>query len=285
MNLYHQLRIKGWIAITVFGVIGFLVNWLQGFDFTFVLLLASLFFLNGYIYIYNDYHDAPFDKLDPQKSKRNPFCGDDPERIRIGKIVMYGTPVLSVLLALFLPFRCAIWVFIVLGLGYIYSAPKFRCKERPFWDWFIHIFWLVLNFVPGYLYFFEADARFYIIAAICGTNSLISQINNELNDFVVDSLSKHRTTVIILGKRNTFYVRWALEFLLAFLIAWLAFQYEYYAVLAVLVPTFLYFLWIERIQVLDKIETLREFVKIRIGYVLTIWLAVWLMEAGLKKLI
>ena len=285
MNMFDHLRVKGWIAITFYAGIGFLLNWMNGFDLTYFLLLCSCFVLNGFIYVYNDYNDAPYDKLDPLKAARNPFSGDDARKIRMAKIVMYLTPALTVLFALFVPFRCSVWIYVTLFLGYIYSSPHFRCKEKPFWDWFIHIFWLVLNFVPGYLYFFSADLRFYVLAVFCGVGSLISQINNELNDFVIDSQSNHRTTVILMGKRNTFYVRWFLECVFALLLIWLAVHYHYYAAFTVITVSFLCFVWVERIQVLGRIDATREFVKIRIGHVVTLWFAVWLMEAGVKKLI
>ena len=284
-NLFQQLRIQGWVAVTLYGFFGLFLNRLGGPDLTFFLLLVSLFLANGFAYVYNDYHDAPFDKLDPLKAKRNPFCGDDPRKLLIGRIVLVGTPLLSSLLALFVPFKCAVWVFAVLFLMYIYSSPHFRGKERPFWDWFIHIFWIVLNFVPGHLYFFGPDLLFYFLAAIVGLNSLIAQINNELNDFSVDAMSKHRTTALVLGKRNTFYVQWGLEILLFGLSAYLAFVSRYPAVFAVLVLSYLYYTWVERITALDRIEGLREFVRFRSGHLVTLWLAVWLMEAGLRELV
>jgi 4-hydroxybenzoate polyprenyltransferase len=247
--------------------------------------MVSLFVLNGFWYIYNDYIDAPYDRLDPGKKVRNVFCEGARQKILLAKIIIYATPVLSVLLALFVPFRCSVWVFILLLLGYLYSAPSFRGKERPFWDWLIHILWLALNFVPGYLYFRNADLLFYVLFCICGLNSLISQINNEFNDFTVDTLSHHRTTAIIIGKRNTFYLRMALEFVLVFLLGWMAIHYGFYATFALLIATFLVFLWFERITVLDSIDDLKDFVRFRYGHVLTLWMAVWLIEAGVKRLI
>jgi 4-hydroxybenzoate polyprenyltransferase len=283
-NLFQQLRIKGWIAITIYALIGLLLNGLKGIDLTYCLLICSMFVLNGFWYIYNDYIDAPYDRLDPMKQRRNVFCEGEREKILLGKIIIFATPILSVLLALFAPFKCSIWVFILLVLGYLYSAPSFRAKERPFWDWLRHILWVALNFVPGYLYFFKADLLFYALFFLASLNSLIAQINNEFNDFTVDTLSKHRTTAIIIGKRNTFYLRLALEFLFVFLLGWMAVHYHYYGTLFCLIATFLIFLWYERITVLDKIDLLKDFIKFRYGHIMTIWVAIWLIELGLKKL-
>ena len=139
-------------------------------------------------------------------------------------------------------------------------------------------------FVPGYLYFFKPDPLFYILFAAVGINSLISQINNEFNDFAVDTLSNHRTTAIIIGKTNTFYLRWVLDFIVFAILVGLALRYHYYIVLAFLVSTYAWFTWVERIQALNKIGELRDFIKIRTGHLTTFWTALWLLEAGLKKL-
>jgi len=284
-SLFQQLRIKGWVAVTLYSLIGLLVNGLRGIDLTFSVLVCSLFVLNGYWYIYNDYIDAPYDRLDPVKKIRNVFCEGNRQKILLGKIIIYATPVMSVLLAFFVPLKCSVWVFVLLILGYLYSAPSFRGKERPFWDWLIHILWVALNFVPGYLYFFEADGLFFVLFTLCSLNSLIAQINNEFNDFVVDSLSQHRTTAIVIGKKNTFYLRLALEFLFVFLLGAVAVHYAFYGTLILLLATFFLFLWFERITVFDRIDTLKEFVRFRYGHVLTLWVAVWLIEAGVRRLL
>lgn len=284
MSLYEQLRVKGWIIVAIPVSFGFLINGLRGFDLNFCALALSMIFINAFFYLYNDYEDAPYDKEEEGKRKRNVFCGEDPQKKRIGMVVIFATPVLSVLLGLYVSVGWAIFALGMLVLGFLYSSPVFRAKERPVWDWIFHIVWLAMIVVPGYLYFFKPDALLFIIWTILAINSLIAQINNEIRDFEVDSLVGHRTTTFILGKRTTFYVRWALEFLLVGLVVWLTIRYKFFGVLAVIIPTFLYFLWVERIQALDKIDSIGDHIKTRLTYFTFLWGLVAILEGLTKKL-
>jgi 4-hydroxybenzoate polyprenyltransferase len=243
--------------------------------------------------VYNDYEDAPYDKEDDQKRNRNVFCGEDEGKKRIGKIIIIATPVLSVLLGLFVSPEWAIFAFALVVLGFLYSSPLFRAKERPFWDWAFHVVWLAMIVVPGYLYFFQPDELLFAMWTILAVNSLIAQINNEMADFQVDSLVGHRTTTIILGRKRTFYIRSALEFLLVGLVFWLTIQYKFYVVSIVMIPTFLCFLWVERIAAWNKLDSIRDHVQFekgvrrrtRLTYFTFLWGFVAISEAVFKRLL
>jgi len=284
MTLYKQLRVKGWIVVAIPVFFGFFINELRGFDLNFCALVLSMVCVNAFFYVYNDYEDAPYDKEDDFKRERNVFCGEDPQKKRIGMVAIIASPVLSVLLGLFVSLEWAIFAFGLVVLGFLYSSPLFRAKERPVWDWIFHVVWLAMIVVPGYLYFFQADELLLIIWTILATNSLIAQINNEIADFEVDSLVGHRTTTIMLGKKTTFYIRWALEFFLVGLVVWLTIRYKFYGVLAVMIPTFLYFLWVERIRALDKIDSIGDHIQTRLTYFTFLWGFVAILEGFTKRL-
>jgi 4-hydroxybenzoate polyprenyltransferase len=259
------------------------VNSLKGLDLNYLALVLSMFLFNGFIFTYNDLEDAPYDKEDTYKKIRNVFCGDDRRKKVIGKVIIFTTPLLSVLLGLYVSVGWALFALGLLALGFLYSSPVFRAKERPVWDLVFHILWISMMVVPGYLYFFTPDRLFFLIWGILATNSSIAQINNELRDFSVDSLAGHRTTVIVLGKKRTFFLRWALELLLVSLILWMAVAYELHVLLLAVIPSFLYFVWVERIQALDNTERIGDHRRMRIAYFLFLWMCVGIAEAALKR--
>ncbi len=284
MTLFRQLRVKEWFFVTLPVFFGPIVNSLHGLDLGFCALVLSMFFFNGFIFIYNDLEDAPYDKQDEYKRRRNVFCGDDERKKMLGKAIVITTPVLSILLALSVSVGWAVFAVGLVILAYLYSSPVFRAKERPIWDVVFHVIWISMMIVPGYLHLRPPDGLFFVMWLVFATNSAIAQINNELRDFSVDSSSGHRTTVILLGKRKTFFLRWALEVLLVALIVWVAVRYRYYLLLTIVLLSYLYFMWIERYNVLDKLDTIGDHHKIRIAYVLFLWLCTGLFEAVVKKL-
>jgi len=284
MTLFRQLRVKEWFFVTLPALFGLLVNSLHGLDLGWCALILSMFLFNGFIFIYNDYEDAPYDKEDEYKRKRNVFCGEDRRKKTVGTIIIFAAPVLSILLGLSVSIWWALFALGLVVLAYLYSSPVFRAKERPLWDVVFHVVWISMMIVPGYLYLRRPDALFFVMWLIFATNSAIAQINNELRDLAVDSLAGHRTTVILLGRRRTFFLRWGLEVLLVCLIAWVALRYRYYVFITVVILSYLCFMWVERIGALDKLETIGDHLKIRIAYVLFLWLCVGTTEALLKKL-
>ena len=283
MTLFKHLRVRVWIFVTLPVFVGFFLNSLKGLDLNYFALVLSMFLFNGFIFTYNDLEDAPYDKEDAYKKIRNVFCGDDRRKKVIGKVIIFTTPLLSVLLGLYVSVGWALFALGLLALGFLYSSPVFRAKERPVWDLVFHIVWISIMVVPGYLYFFRPDKLFFVIWGILATNSCIAQINNELRDFSVDSLAGHRTTVIVLGKKRTFFLRWALELLLVSLILWMAVAYELHVLLLAVIPSFLYFVWVERIQALDNTERIGDHRRMRIAYFLFLWMCVGIAEAALKR--
>ena len=283
MTLFKHLRVRVWIFVTLPVFVGFFLNSLKGLDLNYFALVLSMFLFNGFIFTYNDLEDAPYDKEDTYKKIRNVFCGDDRRKKVIGKVIIFTTPLLSVLLGLYVSVGWALFALGLVALGFLYSSPVFRAKERPVWDLVFHIVWISIMVVPGYLYFFRPDKLFFVIWGILATNSCIAQINNELRDFSVDSLAGHRTTVIVLGKKRTFFLRWALELLLVSLILWMAVAYELHVLLLAVIPSFLYFVWVERIQALDNTERIGDHRRMRIAYFLFLWMCVGIAEAALKR--
>ena len=286
MLLVKQLRVRGWVAVTLPFLFGYVLNGLTGFDLNYLVLLTAMFLYNAYGYTYNDLADSATDKDDPLKKDRNLFCGEEAWRRAVGRAIILVNPVLCILLAFYVSTGYGLFAVFLVIVGFLYSSPLFAAKARPIWDWVFHGMWLPLMFIPGYLYFFEPDRLFFVLLALLTLNSIIGQINNQLTDFELDSVTRHKNTVLLLGKRRSFFVRMGLELALVALFLWITVLYRYPATMAVILPTFAYFFWIERIRVLRSgdLQAVGDYVHVRLFYIMSAWVAVLLVEQGIRML-
>lgn len=176
------------------------------------LILAFIIsiFLLPFIWMTNDYFDAPYDSLDPEKKNRNVFCS--------GKLA--NNPY-SGYLILFLPFGISLVLSFLLGLeiffltifialiGFFYSAPPLRFKEVPVLDVITHGF-----YVGGYFFLLGGAVLTPLSSLITQQPPLVLvffflsvvdmsaiQYNSQLIDIEVDSKSKQRTTSLWMGRR------------------------------------------------------------------------------------
>jgi 4-hydroxybenzoate polyprenyltransferase len=172
-------------------------------------LMISLFLL-PFIWMTNDYFDAPYDSFDPKKRKRNVFCSKK----------LTSNPYLGYLI-LFLPFGISLFFSFLLGLeiffltifialvGFFYSAPPIRFKEVPVADIITHgmyvggFFFLLGGAVitPLLTLFTQQPSLFLVFLLLSVVDMSGIQYSSQLNDIEVDSKSKQRTTSLWIGKR------------------------------------------------------------------------------------
>ena len=173
-------------------LLGFFWNNLQGFSLRYVVLIISVFCANVFMFVVNDFYDAPHDAKDSFKRKRNVFCSVD--TYQTGKIVLYASLVISLLLGAFvsLPLFVVIALFDVLAFSY--SAPQIKLRNRAYWDWIFVFLWKGLVIAASYIFFFGTSlsaATFFMVGttAIILLLSLIGQLDNQIRDFTVDRLN------------------------------------------------------------------------------------------------
>ena len=151
----------------------------------------------------NDYFDAPFDKVDPQKAMKNFF-------VQAVLKDRYLRPFfLFVVLFLFVTFisfgiNGVLLFAICCAIMWAYSAPPIRLKSRPGLDLLTHAF-----FVQTFPYFIclsligakwiELD---YVLLAIFFLASLTAQLEQQLRDYAVDRQQEH-TFATRTGLRST----------------------------------------------------------------------------------
>ncbi|MFX0210642.1 MAG: UbiA family prenyltransferase [Candidatus Hodarchaeota archaeon] len=228
-TVLYRLRFPNIVGSSLFAMTGLILNLRDPikFDmFNAILIILSMIFFNIFIWISNDYYDAPYDADDEYKKARNVFCGNPDSRdYKIGKTFIWFSVIaglVSGLLAGLLYF-----MFVVAGilLAYLYNSPIFRAKSRVGFDWVFHVVWFQITFLPLYLYIFGFDViwgfeskniQFYSIFLFISLVSLLAQINHQIPDYSLDLQTKQRTTVVVLGIDTTVKLRYIFYFFIAF---------------------------------------------------------------------
>lgn len=227
-NILYRLRFPNIIGSSLFALTGLIFNFRQHNDFNLIgafLIILSMIFFNIFIWISNDYYDAPYDAADDYKKLRNVFCGNPNTReYKLGIIIIC----FSVIAGLICGWLAGpiYFIFTVAGLllAYLYNSPIFRAKSRAGFDWIFHVVWFQITFLPLYLYIFGFDVlfgletkniQFYSVFLYISLLSLLAQINHQIPDYSIDLKTEQKTTVVVLGIENTLKLRFSFYFLIS----------------------------------------------------------------------
>ncbi|MFW9995122.1 MAG: UbiA family prenyltransferase [Candidatus Odinarchaeota archaeon] len=244
-NVFIRLRGPNIIGSALFVLTALFFNLRQNHPFELlgaVFVILSMVFFNIYIWISNDYYDAPWDKEDGYKGSRNVFCDDPGSRdYRIGLVLMRFSllaGLASGLIAdLLNPETFPIYFLFALAgmlLAYFYTSPAFRAKGKAVWDWIFHIIWFQITFLPLYLYIYGfdviwgLDVQFYAVFLYISVLSLLAQINHQIPDYEIDYKTNQQTTVVRLGIKKTIQLRYLAYFLIGvatFTLCWITEAY------------------------------------------------------------
>jgi len=210
IQLLDDLRLSYAVVSTGLILLGFFWNNLIGFAWRYVALILGVFFANVFTFIVNDFYDASHDSKDPEKRVRNLFCS--PDTRQLGRAALYTSLGLSLFFGgLVSPIILLIIVlFNILAL--FYSAPPIKLRDRPYWDWIFVFLWKGLIIYAGYVYFFgtnlfNGDIFLYGTLMIIMVLSLISQLDNQIRDFVVDKTTNTDHSVQRLGYKSASILR------------------------------------------------------------------------------
>lgn len=194
-GLFTELAIQHWDLSIILN------NWIAVFA-AFIISICIL----PYIWMINDYYDAPYDILDEEKRQRNYFCSSNiQDKPHIARIMLLTPVTISLFFSLLVGFEVFILVCITLLLGHFYSAPPIRFKERPFFDLITHGFYATgFFFLLGGLMLSPFSSLlqqplyliFLILAVLDG---VWLQFNSQLIDLEIDLLGNQRTTSVVLG--------------------------------------------------------------------------------------
>jgi 4-hydroxybenzoate polyprenyltransferase len=163
-----------------------------------------------YIWMINDYYDAPFDKLDETKKEQNYFCSSNIlKKPYKAKLLLLSPIIISGVSSLLISLEIFILAAFTIILGHFYSAPPLRFKERKFLDVITHGFYATgFFFVLGgailsdiiVLFGQPIFLLFFILSLLDG---MWLQFNSQLIDYDIDKIGSQSTTSIALGKNSS----------------------------------------------------------------------------------
>ena len=159
-----------------------------------------------YVWMINDYYDAPYDSLDVKKRNRNYFCSSDiQDKPYLAKVMLLTPVIISISCSLILGIEGIILASITLLLGHFYSAPPLRFKERVFLDLISHglyasgLFFLLGGVVISPIASLIQQPLFLVFFILAILDGIWIQFNSQLIDLKVDQKGNQRTTSVVLG--------------------------------------------------------------------------------------
>ncbi|MHA2363695.1 MAG: UbiA family prenyltransferase [Candidatus Hodarchaeales archaeon] len=179
-------------------------------------IFASIiaFFYMPFLFIINDYFDAPFDELDSEKRQRNPFCSKKFTNLMFAKIFLGFLVIVPFVLGFLISWQAGLVTVIALVLGTFYSAPPFRFKETPIADFLVHGFCLgVYFFSLGFFTFFREEGLpwpfteplFLLLLTFSMVDGAWIHLISALKDYNVDKEGGQRTSAVAFGREKTLY--------------------------------------------------------------------------------
>lgn len=244
IQLMIDLRFSYAVIASGLILLGYFWNNLEGFSLEYVILIVGVFFANVFMFVVNDYYDAPHDFEDPAKRARNVFCSAS--TMQLGKTVLYTSLVLSLLLGAVVSLPIFVVIILFDLLAYFYSAPPVKLRNRAYWDWIFVFLWKGFVIAASYIYFFGTALSFnpfmYGTLTIVLLLSLISQLDNQIRDFEVDRTTNSNHSVQRLGHRTSSFLQIGLlVFFFAFSIAFCYFLGLYITIAVIFFNIFLYY--------------------------------------------
>ncbi len=202
IRLMIDLRLAYAVVSTGLILVGFFWNNLEGFGLRYVTLIVGIFFANVFMFVVNDFYDAPHDFEDPSKRTRNLFCSADTEKL--GKRVLYASLGLSILLGAIISLQTLVIIALLNFLAFSYSAPPIKLRNRMGWDWIFVFIWKGLIIAASFIYFFGQDLsafNSFMVGSLVVVMlySLIAQMDNQIRDFHVDRTTNSNHSVQRLG--------------------------------------------------------------------------------------
>ena len=176
-----------------------------------VTVLVANWLAVAFMFMINDVEDAPDDALCPHKAARNPIASGMLSQ-RGGWWASTLVALLSGFLFLLLGFGPALWGWIGLLLGYLYSWKKIRLKNFPVVDVLSHGMMLAgCQFLAAF-FTFSPGAYWWWPFPFCMTVSIsmYGELFNELRDFHKDREAGLTHTALILGYRATMVVMYVI---------------------------------------------------------------------------
>ena len=182
----------------------------------FIIGLANMFAMASTC-AFNDAEDAPEDKL--ARSTRNIIALGKASK-STGYIVAVGSGIISLSLAIIAGGTVFLIIATLIVIAFLYSWRPVRLKAMPFWDLSTHAIMGGLMFLSSaWSYGIFWDGHVLSVCLIFSLGICLALLAHQLYDYEDDIAAKITTTVVVLGKRTTYWIKGCIYFLIVCLLA------------------------------------------------------------------
>ena len=182
----------------------------------FIIGLANMFAMASTC-AFNDAEDAPEDKL--ARSTRNIIALGKASK-STGYIVAVGSGIISLSLAIIAGGTVFLIIATLIVIAFLYSWRPVRLKAMPFWDLSTHAIMGGLMFLSSaWSYGIFWDGHVFSVSLIFSSGIALALLAHQLYDYEDDIAAKITTTVVVLGKRTTYWIKGCIYFLIVCLLA------------------------------------------------------------------
>jgi len=202
-NYLRFLRIKDWRGYFLTALFGFMISKWFLFPLKEIIIfwiIIILFLAFGFSV--NDCFDTKEDKL--QKYKKNSIVTKE---ISLKKGLFFSISLAILGLALSIRFGLEVFILslVAILLAFFYSAPPFRLKSKPFLDLLSHGLFAgtLIFFFPILVFNKNLEPLHYLIGFSIFYLSVIAELRNHLEDYEFDKKAGLKTTVCVLGYKNS----------------------------------------------------------------------------------
>jgi len=163
----------------------------------------SIFCTISFTFSINNYYDIDSDKNNPRRRNVNALALGDVSKMHI---------IIINLIFLFIPIITCIFLkdiiliifcLLLLFMGWAYSAPPLRLKNRPAIDLIWHFFGFFFYVLWGSLFTGQINYTIWLVAISAGIFSCIFQIYNHILDYDYDRESGTTTFTVWAGLKTT----------------------------------------------------------------------------------
>lgn len=195
-------HMDAWIAAFIASVAALVVH--QQLTLHFLLLAVALAAGYGLAFAINDYYDAPADALAPAKQGRNPFVATPIPAAAFKRTLFWVSVPLAIIFSSF-GWSAVPFILLSLVIGFGYSKPPLRFKDRPGIDLLVHAL-----FVQTYPYavtvWFTGRGWLALdgmIMTITFLASSTAQLEQQVRDYDTDLLAGSQTFTTCYGVQLT----------------------------------------------------------------------------------
>lgn len=203
--LKEFIRIKDVMIWTAFSFGGYILG-LSSIDLsnniiTLLVFLISTFFIMSFTFAINNYYDIDSDKKNPRRMNINAIALDRISK-KNGSYFIIILTIIPLIITYFFRIEAFIFCAFILFLGWGYSAPPLRIKNKPIFDIVLHFLGFFLFVIWGSFIAGSIGLINWLAAISIGIFSCIGQVDNHIRDYSYDKESGTQTFAVWIGYDN-----------------------------------------------------------------------------------